>query len=116
MRHRLAGKKFGRRTGHRNAMYRGMVTSLLKNGHLRTTEAKARQVRSMAEKMVTLGKKGSLHARRQAAAYITEPRVVSLVFDDLAEKYRERPGGYTRLVKLGARKGDASDMAMLELV
>ena len=116
MRHRLASKKFGRKTGHRNSMYRGMVTSFLKNGHLRTTQAKAKRVRSLAEKMVTLGKNGSLHDRRQAATFITEPGVLSLIFDDLAEKYRERPGGYTRLVKLGTRKGDSSDMALLELV
>lgn len=116
MRHQVSGRKFGRRTGPRQLMFRGMVTSLLKHGYIRTTEAKAREVRPMAEKMVTLGKSGSLHARRQASAFITEDAVVRRVFNDLADKYRERPGGYTRIVKLGQRKGDASDMALLELV
>jgi large subunit ribosomal protein L17 len=97
-------------------MYRTLVTDLLKHGHVRTTAAKAREVKPMAEKMLTLGKAGSLHARRQASAFITEPDVVSSVFSDLADRYRERPGGYTRLVKLGPRKGDASEMALLELV
>jgi len=97
-------------------MFRTLVTDLLKHGHVKTTAAKARSVRPMAEKMVTLGKSGSLHARRQAAAFITEDSVVRSVFDDLAERYRDRPGGYTRITKLGPRKGDASEMALLELV
>ena len=97
-------------------MFRTLVTDLLKHGHVKTTAAKARTARPLAEKMVTLGKAGSLHARRQAAAFITEESVVRSVFDDLADRYRERPGGYTRLIKLGPRKGDASEMALLELV
>lgn len=97
-------------------MFRTLVTDLLKHGHVRTTAAKARSIRPMAEKMVTLGKSGTLHSRRQAAAFITEDAVVRTVFDDLAERYRDRPGGYTRITKLGPRKGDASEMAVLELV
>ena len=116
MRHRVSGRKFDRQGGHRKMMFRTLVTDLLKHGHIRTTAAKARSVRPMAEKMVTLGKSGSLHARRQAAAFITEDAVVRSVFDELADRYRDRPGGYTRITKLGPRKGDASEMAVLELV
>lgn len=116
MRHRVSGRRFDRSDGHRMMMYRTLVTDLLKHGHVRTTAAKAREVKPMAEKMVTLGKAGSLHARRQAAAFITESAVVRSVFDDLADRYRDRPGGYTRLIKLGPRKGDASEMALLQLV
>lgn len=97
-------------------MFRTLVTDLLKHGHVKTTAAKAREARPLAEKMVTLGKSGSLHARRQAAAFITEDSVVRSVFDDIADRYRDRPGGYTRMIKLGPRKGDASEMALLELV
>lgn len=116
MRHRYAGRKFDRPSGPRGLMYRNLVTSLLKHGYIRTTEAKAREIKPMAEKMVTLGKAGSLHSRRQASAFITEPAVVRRVFGELAASYKERPGGYTRLIKLGPRKGDASEMALLELV
>jgi large subunit ribosomal protein L17 len=116
MRHRVSGRRFDRASGHRMMMYRTLVTDLLKHGHVRTTAAKAREVKPMAEKMVTLGKTGSLHARRQAAAFITETAVVRSVFDDLADRYKDRPGGYTRLIKLGPRKGDASEMALLQLV
>lgn len=116
MRHKVSGRRFDRAGGHRKMMFRTLVTDLLKHGHVKTTAAKAREVKPMAEKMVTLGKAGSLHARRQAAAFITEEAVVKNVFDDLADRYRDRPGGYTRLIKLGPRKGDASEMALLELV
>ncbi len=116
MRHRVAGRKFDRSGGHRKMMFRTLVTDLLKHGHVRTTAAKAREVRPLAEKMITLGKSGSLHARRQASAFITEDSVVRTVFDDFADRYRDRPGGYTRITKLGPRKGDASEMALLELV
>ncbi len=116
MRHHVSGRRFDRQIGHRKMMFRTLVTDLLKHGHVKTTAAKARSIRPIAEKMVTLGKAGSLHARRQAAAFITEDAVVRSVFDDLADRYKERPGGYTRLTKLGPRKGDASEMAMLELV
>lgn len=116
MRHRVAGRKFDRSVGHRKMMYRTLVTDLLKHGYVKTTAAKAREVRPMAEKMITLGKSGSLHARRQASAFITQDSVVRVVFDDLADRYEARPGGYTRITKLGPRKGDASEMALLELV
>ncbi len=116
MRHRVSGRRFDRSGGHRKMMFRTLVTDFLKHGHVKTTAAKAREVRPMAEKMVTLGKTGSLHARRQAAAFITEDSVVRSVFDDIADRYKDRPGGYTRITKLGPRKGDASEMALLELV
>jgi large subunit ribosomal protein L17 len=93
-----------------------MVTALLRTESLRTTEAKAREVRRMTEKMITLGKKGTLHHRRQAAAKLMGDDVVRKLFDELAERYEDRPGGYTRLYKLGTRKGDAADMAIVELV
>jgi len=97
-------------------MFRGMVTDLLRHGRITTTLAKAKEVRSLAERMVTHGKKGSIHDRRKAAAFITDSKVVNLVFDELADRYRDRNGGYTRIIKLGARKGDAAEMAVLELV
>ena len=116
MRHRLSGKKLSRPTGHRMLMLRGMVTALLRSESLRTTEAKAREVRRMTEKMITLGKKGTLHHRRQAAAKLMDDDVVRKLFDELAERYSERPGGYTRIIKLGPRLGDAAPMVRLELV
>ena len=97
-------------------MFRGMVTDLLRHGRITTTVAKAKEVRPFAERMVTHGKKGSIHDRRMAAAFITDRKVVDLVFDDLADRYRDRNGGYTRIIKLGPRKGDAAEMAVLELV
>ena len=97
-------------------MFRGMVTDLLRHGRVTTTVAKAKEVRSLAERMVTHGKKGSVHDRRMAAAFITDLKVVDLVFDELADRYRDRNGGYTRIIRLGARKGDAAEMAVLELV
>jgi len=97
-------------------MFRGMVTDLLRHGRITTTVARAKEVRSFAERMVTHGKKGSMHDRRKAAAFITDAKVVDLVFDELADRYRDRNGGYTRIIKLGARKGDAAEMAVLELV
>ena len=97
-------------------MFRGMVTDLLRHGRITTTVAKAKEVRPFAERMVTHGKKGSIHARRMAAAFITDQKVVDLVFDELADRYRDRSGGYTRIIRLGPRKGDAAEMAVLELV
>jgi large subunit ribosomal protein L17 len=97
-------------------MFRGMVTDLLRHGRITTTVAKAKEVRSLAERMLTHGKKGSVHHRRMAAAFITDQRVVEKVFDELADRFRDRNGGYTRIIKLGARKGDAAEMAVLELV
>jgi len=97
-------------------MLRGMVTDFIRHEKIRTTDAKAREVKRMAEKVITLGKKGSLHSRRRAAAYLTDKQIVIKVFDELSTRYDDRPGGYTRLIKLGPRKGDAADMAILELV
>ena len=116
MRHKLKGRQFGRASGPRKAMYRVMVTDLLRHGQIKTTVAKAKEIGPMAEKMVTLGKKGTLHDRRQAAAFITDKSVVKTVFDDIAPRYKERAGGYTRITRLGVRPGDAAEMALIELV
>jgi large subunit ribosomal protein L17 len=97
-------------------MFRITVTNLLKHGRIRTTLAKAKEVRPLAEQMVTLGKSGTLHDRRRAAAFITDDKIVNKVFDELGDRYRDRAGGYTRIVKLGPRPGDAAEMAILELV
>ena len=116
MRHRVAGKKLGRATGHRRAMYRNLVTDLLRYGKITTTEAKAKEVRGLAEKIITLGKEGGLHSRRQALSFILDKKVADKVFAELAPKYAERPGGYTRITKLGPRLGDGAAMVQLELV
>ncbi len=116
MRHRVAGRKLGRATGHRRAMYRNLVTDLLSYGKITTTEAKAKEVRGLAEKMITLGKDGDLSSRRRALSFITDKKVVEKVFDELAPRYAERPGGYTRIVKLGPRLGDWAPMVKIELV
>ena len=116
MRHRVAGRKLSRPTYSRMAMLRTMVTDLLRHESLRTTDAKCREVRRMAEKVITHGKKGTLHHRRQALALLTDERVVRKLFDELGPRYATRPGGYTRIVKLGTRQGDAAPMALIELV
>lgn len=116
MRHQVAGRKLGRSTGHRRALYRNQVTDLLKHGKIVTTEAKAKEVRGLAEKMITLGKKGGLHSYRQALSFIMDKQVAEKVFAELTPKYKERPGGYTRLVKLEPRLGDGAPMVQLELV
>jgi len=116
MRHRVAGRKLSRPTGHRKAMYRNLVTDLLGYGKIITTEAKAKEVRSLAEKMITLGKKGGLHSRRQALSFILDEKVADKVFTELAPRYAERHGGYTRITKLGPRLGDGAPMVQLELV
>ena len=116
MRHRVRAGILGRSASHRTAMYRNLVTSLLDHERVRTTDAKAKGVRSLAEKMITLGKRGDLHARRRAMRVIRRREVAAKVFDDLAERYRERPGGYTRILKLGVRPGDAAPMSIIELV
>ena len=97
-------------------MLRNMVTDLLRHESMKTTDSKAKEVRKMAEKVITLGKKGSLHHRRQASALLTDEDVVKKVFDELGQRYQDRNGGYTRITKLGPRKGDASEMAVLELI
>lgn len=116
MRHRVAGRKLSRPTGHRVAMYRNLVTDLLRYEKVVTTEAKAKEVRGMAEKFITLGKGGSLQARRQALAFVSDKKVVSKLFDELGPRYADRRGGYTRIVKLEPRLGDGAPMARLELV
>jgi large subunit ribosomal protein L17 len=116
MRHGVSGRKLSRATDHRLALLRNQVTDLLRYGKLNTTEPKAKEVQPLAEKMITMGKKGSIHARRQALAFITDENVVSKLFADIAPKYASRPGGYTRLIKLGPRLGDGAEMARLELV
>jgi large subunit ribosomal protein L17 len=116
MRHRKGGTVLGRDSAHRKALFRNMVTSLLDHEKIRTTDAKAREVRKLAERMITLGKRGDLHARRRALRVIRSKDVTAKVFGELAERYRERPGGYTRVLKLGARRGDAAPMAIVELV
>ena len=116
MRHRLSGRKLGRPTGHRMLMLRNMTTDLLRNESMKTTDSKAKEVRKMAEKVITLCKKGTLHHRRQSSALLTDEDVVKKVFEELGDRYQDRNGGYTRITKLGPRKGDASEMAVLELV
>ena len=116
MAHRVAGRKLGRATDHRLALFRNQVTDLLRNERLITTEAKAREVRTFAEKMITLGKRGDLHARRRALRFVYDKNVVNKLFSDLAPRFQDRKGGYTRMIKLVPRQGDGSRMAQLQLV
>jgi len=109
-------RKLGRPTAHRNLMMRNLVTSLLKEGRIRTTDKKAKEARRAAEKMVTLAKRGDLHARRQVLSYVFDETVVKHLFDDIAPKYADRNGGYTRIMKIGPRKGDCAEMVYIELV
>lgn len=109
-------RKLGRDTGHRSAMLRNLATSLLKYERIETTEARAKEVNAIAEKMITLGKQGDLAARRNALAYILEEDVVTKLFDTIAPKYADRQGGYTRIIKKGPRRGDGAEMVLLELV
>ena len=109
-------RKLGRPTAHRNAMLRGMVTYLIENGSIETTLTRAKEVRSVAEKMITLGKKNTLASRRQALAYITKEDVVKKLFDEVAPSYANRNGGYTQIYKLGPRRGDAAEMALVKLI
>ena len=109
-------RKLGRPTAHRKAMLRGMVTLLLENGQVETTLTRAKEVRSIAEKMITLGKKNTLASRRAAFAFITKRAVVSKLFDEIAPKYAERQGGYTQIFKIGPRRGDAAEMAIIKLI
>ena len=111
----MPGRKLGRPTEHRNAMLRGLVPYLLENGTVETTLARAKEVRSMAEKMITLGKKNTLASRRAALAYITKEDVVSKLFNEVAPKYEARNGGYTQIFKMGPRRGDAAEMALIKL-
>ena len=116
MRHHVAGRKLSRPTEHRMLMYRNLVTDLLRYEKIVTTEPKAKEARGLAEKMISLGKKGTLAARRQALAFVTDDAMVTKLFDELASTYAQRPGGYTRITKLGRRVGDGAPMAQLELV
>ena len=116
MRHRKAGVKLGRTGSHRNAMFRNMVTSLLRHDRIRTTETKAKELRRWADHIITLAKRGDLHARRQVLAIVHDKTVVHELFEKAQELFGNRPGGYTRLVKLGFRAGDAAPMTMIELI
>jgi large subunit ribosomal protein L17 len=116
MRHRVAGKKLGRKTAHRLMMFRNMVTSLLDKESIRTTIDRAKAVRPIAEKIITLGKRDTLHSRRQALAFVKDPAVVAKLFSTLAPRFSQRPGGYTRIIKLDFRPGDGAQKAILELV
>ena len=109
-------RKLGRTSDHRKAMLRAMVTYLLENGRIETTVTRAKEVRCMAEKMITTAKTNDLHSRRQVLAYVTKEDVVTKLFDEIAPKYAERNGGYTRIYKTGPRRGDAAEMAIIELV
>ena len=113
----MAGsRKLGRTSAHRQAMLRAMVTFLLENGKIETTVTRAKEVRAMAEKMITLGKNNNLHSKRQVFAYVTKEEVVKKLFDEIAPKYADVNGGYCRIVKIGPRRGDAAEMAVIELV
>ena len=109
-------RKLGRTTAHRKAMLRGLVTLLLENGKVETTLTRAKEVRSVAEKMITLGKKNTLASRRSALAYITKDSVVRKLFNEIAPKYENRNGGYTQIFKMGPRRGDAAEMALIKLI
>jgi large subunit ribosomal protein L17 len=116
MRHRNGGFKLGRNTSHRRALLRNLVTSIILNDRVHTTVTKAKATRPIVEKMITLGKNGSVHARRQALAYLMTPESVDRLFSIVAPRYSSRPGGYSRIVRTGVRKGDASEMAFIELL
>lgn len=116
MKHARSGRKLGRDSAHRKALYSNLAGALIEHGRIKTTEAKAKAVKPFAEQMITLGKRGDLSARRKALAELRSPDVVSHLFAEIAPRFAERPGGYTRIIKLGKRRGDAADMVYLELV
>ena len=116
MRHGVAGRKLGVTSSHRQAMFRNMAVALIKHEQITTTLPKAKELRPVAEKLITLGKRGGLHARRQAYAQLRDDTIVTKLFGALADRYRARPGGYTRVLKAGVRYGDAASMAVIELV
>ena len=115
MRHRKSGRKLGRNTSHRRALYRNLATSLLEHGRIETTEAKAKELRAIADKLITLGKRGGLHARRQALSFVRTETVVSKLFAEISPRYASRAGGYTRIIPTRVRLGDAAPMAVVEL-
>ena len=123
MRHKVSGKRISRSTGHRNALRRTMVNQLFTHERIKTTRAKAQAIRGQAERLITLAKKGNaagdaqmVHARRLAAARMDDPEMVQKLFDDIAPRYEDRPGGYTRILKLGPRYGDSAEMVLIELI
>jgi len=116
VRHARAGKKLGRDSAHRKALYSNLAGALIEHGRIKTTVTKAKAVKPLAEQMITLGRRGDLHARRQATAFLRSRDVVHKLFDEVAPLFKDRPGGYTRIVKIGPRPGDAAEMAYLELV
>ena len=116
MRHNVSGRKLNRTPAHRKALYRNLVTALFKNERITTTVPKAKEARSVAEKLITFAKAGDLHSRRMVARRLNEPAVLQKLFDEIGPRYTERPGGYTRIMRLGFRKGDNAELAILELV
>ena len=116
MRHHRAGRKLGRDPSHRKALYANLAGALIEHGRIRTTVTKAKAVRPVAEQMITLGRRGDLHARRQAMAFLRSQEVVHKLFAEVAPRFKDRPGGYSRIVRIGPRLGDAAEMAYLELV
>lgn len=116
MRHKISGRKLNRTSSHRKAMFANMTVSLLRHEQITTTLPKAKELRRFADSMITLGKRGSLHARRQAASFLRDDVIVRKLFDGLAERYRDRPGGYTRVLRAGFRYGDDAPLAVIELV
>jgi large subunit ribosomal protein L17 len=116
MRHHRSGRKLGRDSAHRKALYANLTGALFEHGRIQTTLAKAKEVRPIAEKMITLARRGDIHSRRQALAFLRSQDVVYKLFSDVAPRFEGRPGGYSRIVKLGPRQGDAAEMAYLELV
>jgi large subunit ribosomal protein L17 len=116
MKHHRAGRKLGRDSAHRKALYANLACALIENGRIRTTEAKAKEVRPIVEQMITLGKRGDVAAHRQAVAFLRSKSAAHALFEDIAPRFADRSGGYTRVVKIGPRQGDAAPMAYLELV
>ncbi|MDY0270719.1 MAG: 50S ribosomal protein L17 [Trichloromonas sp.] len=116
MRHNKSGRRLGRNSSHRSAMMRNLVTSLLDHEKITTTDCRAKELRKVAEKMITLGKRGDVHARRQALQVVRDRKVVAKLFERLAPRYQDRPGGYTRIIKLGNRLGDNASQSIIELV
>ncbi len=116
MRHRTAGRKLNRTSSHRKAMFANMAVALIKHEQITTTLPKAKDLRRVVDRLITLGKRGDLHARRQALSVLRDPKMAAKLFDSLAERYKDRPGGYTRVMKAGFRYGDMAPMAVIELV
>jgi large subunit ribosomal protein L17 len=116
VRHRRSGRKLGRDASHRKALYANLTGALIEHGRIRTTAAKAKEVKPVAEQMITLARRGGVHARRQALAYLRSQDVVHKLFSDVGPRFAERPGGYSRIVRIGPRQGDAAEMVYLELV